>query len=129
VAALSPEVAQKLQAMAATPGNIDQSPATAGERIGARVRSASHKPQATAGAVVTNHLLTGTLAALNNPIDALVLINNLAQLQAAAPAGPAAPVDAPAAPAATPAPTSGAGMASPLMATVASVLLVAALLL
>jgi hypothetical protein len=67
-----------------------------------------------------------TLAALANPIDAVALMNSMAQLSAASPAAAVdpAPVAAPA-----PAATSGAlAASSPVFAAVASVLLVAALL-
>lgn len=63
------------------------------------------------------------LAALANPIDANALINTMQQLSAAAPV--VAPM---AAPAPAPAAKSGALSASPVLAAVASVLLVAALL-
>lgn len=96
-AALTPEVAQQLTDLAANGAAIDQNPNT-----------------------------PNTLAALANPIDAVALINSMAQLSAAAPAVEAAQGPAPAA---APAPaSSGALSASPVLAAVASVLLVAALL-
>jgi hypothetical protein len=91
VAALAPATAEQLKSLAANGAAIDANPNTA-----------------------------NILAGLANPIDAVALINNMAQLSAASPAAPAA---APA-----PAPKNSALSASPVLAAVASVLLVAALL-
>jgi len=80
---------------------------------------------ASASTIDQNPNTPNTLAALANPIDAVALINTMTQLSAAS---PEAPVEQPAA-APAPAPAqSGVLSASPVLAAVASVLLVAALL-
>lgn len=92
MAALVPATAEQLQTLAASGAAIDANPNTA-----------------------------NILAALTNPIDAVALINNMAQLSAASPVAPAGSAPAPA-------PTNSVLSASPVLAAVASVLLVAALL-
>jgi hypothetical protein len=92
MAALAPASATQLQSLAANRAAIDANPNTA-----------------------------NILAALANPVDAVALINSMAELSAASPAAPAAAAPAPA-------PTNSALSASPVLAAVASVLLVAALL-
>lgn len=80
---------------------------------------------ANGAAIDQNPNTPAALAALSNPIDAVALLNSMAQLSAASPAAPAA---APA-PAPAPAPAQSSALsASPVLAAVASILLVAALL-
>jgi hypothetical protein len=78
---------------------------------------------ANGAAIDQNPNIPAALAALSNPIDAVALLNSMAQLSAASPAAPAA------APAPVPAPAQSSALsASPVLAAVASILLVAALL-
>lgn len=95
--ALTPEQSSQLNTLAANGPSIDANPNT-----------------------------PAALAALANPIDAVALMNSMAQLSAASPAAIVGPASV-AAPA--PAASSGAlAASSPVLAAVASALLVAALL-
>lgn len=97
--ALTPEQSSQLSTLAANGASIDANPNT-----------------------------PAALAALANPIDAVALMNSMAQLSAASPAAAVEPAPV-AAPAPAPAATSGAlAASSPVLAAVASILLVAALL-